>query len=75
MASLAPQDLSLQHVTNILWAYAVFAWHDARGFPEAAAREVLQRVQRKNEQLSSQQICNLLWALAIMQVSHHRSLP
>lgn len=59
------QDLSLQHITNILWTYASFL-HDVPEMLPAFTSQVLERSHK--EQFNAQQLSNLLWSLCILQV-------
>ena len=60
------QDLSLQHITNIVWTYATFL-HDVRDMLPALISQLLERSQ--TEQFNAQQVSNLLWSFCILQVS------
>ena len=59
------QDLSLQHITNILWTYASFL-HDVPDMLPAFTSQILERSHK--EQFNAQQLSNLLWSLCILQV-------
>ena len=59
------QDLSLQHITNIMWTYASFL-HEVPAMMTAFRQQILQRSQI--EQFNAQQLSNLLWSLCIFQV-------
>ena len=59
------QDLSLQHITNIMWTYASFL-HEVLAMMAAFRQQILQRTQI--EQFNAQQLSNLLWSLCIFQV-------
>lgn len=63
--SLGSQELSLQHITNVSWAYASLGVVVPR-LAAALRTEVSRRLAA--EQLSAQQLCNLLWALALLRV-------
>ena len=58
------QDLSLQHITNIMWTYASFL-HEVLAMMAAFRQQILQRTQI--EQFNAQQLSNLLWSLCIFQ--------
>ena len=60
------QELSLQHITNILWTFASFQ-HDVPGLLPALTEQTLQRTYL--EQFNAQQLSNILWALSILKVS------
>jgi len=60
------QDLSLQHITNVSWAYASLGVVAPR-LTAALRAEVARRA--ASQQLSAQQLCNLLWAFAQLRVS------
>ncbi len=66
---LGVQDLSLQHITNILWTYASFL-HDVPNMLPAFTSQILERTQY--EQFNAQQLSNLLWSLCILQVMSFR---
>jgi hypothetical protein len=61
------QDLSLQHITNVSWAYASLGVVAPR-LVAALRCEVLRRAAA--EQLSAQQLCNLMWSFAMLRVRH-----
>ena len=64
MRALAP-ELSLQHISNVLWAFASLALLDSHTMPEV----IHQAESRLGAQaFNAQQLSNLLWALAISQV-------
>ena len=58
------QELSLQHVSNILWAFASFL-HLRRPMAHAFVAEVLRRLAA--EPFNPQQLSNLLWSLCIAE--------
>jgi hypothetical protein len=60
------QELSLQHITNILWTFA-----NLRYLPEVMMHRFVADVERRltSEPFNAQQLSNLLWALAISQVN------
>ena len=62
---LALQELSLQHITNILWTYASFL-HDVPDMLPAFTSQILERAD--TDQFNAQQLSNLLWSLCILQV-------
>ena len=62
---MCAQDLSLQHITNVSWAYASLGVVAPR-LVAALRSEVLRRAAA--EQLSAQQLCNLLWSFALLRV-------
>ncbi len=62
---MCAQDLSLQHITNVSWAYASLGVVEPR-LVAALRDEVLRRAAA--EQLSAQQLCNLLWSFALLRV-------
>ncbi len=66
------QDLSLQHITNVSWAYASLGVVAPR-LVAALREEVLRRAAA--EQLSAQQLCNLLWSFALLRVRGRRLVP
>lgn len=66
----AVQELSLQHITNIMWALASFD-HKLPCVPKVFVPELVKRMGR--ESFNAQQLCNLLWSQAIMQVSINAS--
>ena len=59
------QDLSLQHLTNIMWTFATFN-HVLPSVSDTFIPELVERA--KHEEFNAQQLCNLLWSMAIMQV-------
>lgn len=63
---LVLQDLSLQHITNILWTYASFL-HDVPDMLPAFTSQILKRLH--TDQFNAQQLSNLLWSLCILQVT------
>lgn len=65
---VALQDLSLQHITNILWTYASFL-HDVPDMLPAFINQILERAH--TDQFNAQQLSNLLWSLCILQVIWH----
>lgn len=60
------QELSLQHVSNILWTYASFL-HLKTGMTGAFVTEIRRRLTL--EPFNPQQLSNLLWSLCIAEVS------
>lgn len=60
------QELSLQHITNILWTYASFL-HDVPNMLPAFTCQILERTH--SQQFNAQQLSNLLWSLCILQVN------
>lgn len=60
------QDLSLQHISNILWAYVSFL--QMREPMTSAFLEELQLRLRKAT-FNAQQLSNLLWSLCIAEVA------
>ena len=69
---MCAQDLSLQHITNVSWAYASLGVV-APNLVTALRNEVLRRTAA--EQLSAQQLCNLLWSFALLRVSDRSLAP
>ena len=63
---LPEQDLSLQHVINILWAFASLLFLRAEVL-STFVTEVRQRL--SSEAFNVQQLSNLVWALCISQVA------
>ena len=59
------QELSLQHISNILWAYASFL---CVGRPMAAAFLQELRSRLRTAAFNAQQASNLLWSLCIAGV-------
>ena len=61
------QDLSLQHVSNILWTYASFLQ-----VKPAMASAFVGEIERRltTEAFNPQQLSNLLWSLCIAEVSY-----
>ena len=59
------QELSLQHISNILWAYASFL---CVGRPMAAAFLQELRARLRTAAFNAQQASNLLWSLCIAGV-------
>ena len=64
------QELSLQHISNILWAYASFL---CVGRPMAAAFLQELRARLRTAAFNAQQLSNLLWSLCIAGVPIHHS--
>lgn len=62
---LCAQELSLQHVSNILWTYASFL-HLKLAMTSAFVSEIERRLTR--EPFNPQQLSNLLWSLCIAEV-------
>lgn len=60
------QDLSLQHLTNIMWTLATFN-HVLPSVSDTFIPELVNRA--RQEEFNAQQLCNLLWSMAIMQVT------
>ena len=56
------QELSLQHISNILWAFASL-WVVREPLASAFVAEVQLRL--AGEDFNAQQLCNLLWSLCI----------
>ena len=65
------QELSLQHISNLLWAYAVLGAMPQR-LATAFAGELKRRLPM--EQATVQQLVNPLWSLAVAQVWRHRQV-
>ena len=59
------QDLSLQHISNILWAYVSFL--QMREPVTSAFLEEL-RLRLRKATFNAQQLSNLLWSLCIAEV-------
>lgn len=59
------QDLSLQHMSNILWMFATFA-HLPSDVVQAIAEEL--RTRLKTEIFNAQQLTNNLWSLCLREV-------
>ena len=69
LLSCTLQELSLQHVTNIMLASARMQMHqDLPSMLPIFVDEIFRRL--RNEHFNAQQLSNLLWALAIQQVGH-----
>lgn len=64
-SALLPQELSLQHVSNILWTHASLR-HLRPPMPGAFVAEIARRL--ASEPFNSQQLSNLLWSLCIAEV-------
>ena len=60
------QDLSLQHISNILWAYVSFL--QMREPMTSAFLEEL-KLRLRKATFNAQQLSNLLWSLCIAEVS------
>lgn len=65
------QELSLQHISNILWAYASFL---RVGRPMAAAFLGELRSRLRTSAFNAQQLSNLLWSLCIAGVPAHHPI-
>ena len=59
------QELSLQHVSNILWAFASLQ-HLPPAMTGAFVAEIARRL--ASEPFNPQQLSNLLWSLCIAEV-------
>ena len=59
------QGLSLQHISNILWAYASFL-HLPSALVDMFVAEIRGRLAK--EPFNAQQLSNLLWSLCISEV-------
>ena len=59
------QELSLQNISNLLWAYAVLG-----AVPERLAAACVRELKRRlpHEPFTLQQLTNLLWSLCLAQV-------
>ena len=68
------QGLSLQHISNILWAYASFL-HLPAALVDMFVAEIRGRLAK--EPFNAQQLSNLLWSLCISEVAcfpSHRTI-
>ena len=65
LCNCVAQDLSLQHISNILWTYASFL-HLPPARLETFVAEIRARFEVEN--FNAQQLSNVLWSLCICQV-------
>ena len=70
MRALAP-ELSLQHISNVLWAFASLDLLRPGTMPEVLS-EAESRLGA--QAFNAQQLSNLLWALSISQARHLAAL-
>ena len=59
------QTLSLQHISNVMWTYAIFLYLPS-GMMSILVTEIKKRLNQ--ETFNAQQLSNLLWSLCISQV-------